>query len=209
MKFLKILLPIFLITLMSCKSEQEKLILDREQTMGKTKIDLHMSVKSMQYVGSITGLDSSILVIQESYSDVNSVEELISNRDSSLDIIKVYEDNMLVLNKSYSDYENYDSQIKLNFDKIFRKRKGRSYTSIYNSHKDVIESAISEYDSHILKLNSTIDQHNHYVEIGDVVLVNKWKAVYTIQNPMLNNVKQTIEKTYYLSPNNNSIIGSE
>jgi hypothetical protein len=41
------------------------------------------------------------------------------------------------------------------------------------------------------------------------VLAKKYKATYSIENPILNNVKQTISKVYYFAPDISAILASE
>lgn len=47
-----------------------------------------------------------------------------------------------------------------------------------------------------------------YEILKDSVLAVKFDCTYTIKNPFLNNVKQTIEKTYYISTDLNKIIST-
>jgi hypothetical protein len=174
-----ILIVLLCFILFSCSpSKVEKLISDYEQTIGNTKTDLSLKIQELKEIGKITGKDSSDFY----KSKIDSFKTLMyphSNIDT-ISSFKIYIDASKLANDWKRLNEEYPDY------KYLKKAE------LWNDFK-------TEFKSFDLKFSE-------YKEKNDSVLAIKYNCTYTIKNPLLNNAKQTISKTYYVSKDLNKIL---
>lgn len=177
--------------LLSCgPSKVEKLILAYEQTIGNTKTDLSMKIQKLKDVGKITGNDSlKVLLSTFEIKKAEKIEYLTKS---------IKQDSILLL-KSKKDASDpdvgfiYQSSVEL-------------YSDLIKSSKKAIE--IYKTDCKGTFLEISFQEIKKYESIKDSVLEIKYDCTYTIKNPFLNNVTQTIKKTYYISSDLNKVIST-
>lgn len=195
-RVLKLVLPLFaIIMLASCQSDQEKLILNYEQTLGETKIDLSMSIDELEFVGTITGTDSINILITDAFGSpitVDSIQRMVIRLDSIV-----------------ADWVSYG----VKYDSLFYSESSKSYADMNMELIDIYTKARIDAEKGRLKaalmlreVSNVQTDVNNYGLTPDKVLGNKWSCVYTIKNPLLGNAEQTITKTYVFSPDNTSIL---
>tara|TARA_R110000868_G_scaffold76573_3_gene220128 strand:- start:9590 stop:10192 length:603 start_codon:yes stop_codon:yes gene_type:complete len=196
---LKLVLPLFAIFMLaSCQSDQEKLILNHEQTLGETKIDLSMSVEELEFVGTITGSDSINILITDAFGSpitTDSIQRMVTMLDSTM-----------------ADWASYG----VKYDSLFYSESSKSYADmnmelidIYTKARIDAEKGRLKVELLLLEVSNVQTKVNNYGSTPDKVLGNKWSCVYTIKNPLLGNAEQTITKTYVFSPDNKSILTEE
>ena len=76
------------LVLQSCQNEREKLVKDYEEQNGDTITDLHLIVENLEFIGTITGLDSANILIINNFNKrmpIDSVVRLLNNRNNEID----------------------------------------------------------------------------------------------------------------------------
>lgn len=183
MKNFTFLIGLFI--LISCsQSKEELLISDYEQTIGNTKTNLNLKFNKFEFIKDITWKDSlELLTVYFKEKKEKKIEQFEILKNSDID-----------------DLESY---------KVYLKKEK------YNSNKVMLKEYIDEREKSIQGYNESIELYNGdckgtfledvYSKInnpnlnGDSILSKVYDVVYTIKNPLLNNVEQTISKTYYLN----------
>lgn len=173
MKNLTILIGLFI--LVSCSpSKEELLISDFEQTIGNTKTNLNLKFNKLEFIKNITWKDSLDFYIEyfEKKRDekINELEESIQMNKNILNTITI--EPIKIFKSKEFEIEN---------------KKKQSQIDLYKS--DCKGTFLEEVYSIINTPNLNRDS----------ILSKVYDVVYTIKNPMLNNVEQTISKTYYLN----------
>lgn len=177
-----VLILFALLLFVSCTDKKKELIADYEQTVGDTKTDLKLKVKSLVKVKEITGLDS----LKFQYKKVNdgkykeAIEELILEAETTIKQTQHKRDSVANAMLNEPDYL-------------------RNYT------EDYIEK-LDEYLAIYSDLLNEVKHHRTYLERKDKTIANIWECTFTIVNPMLNNVKQEITKQYLFNADNSEII---
>lgn len=174
---IKLLIPILffgLVTLSSCLDEREKLIKDYEERIGDTITDLSLKISKLEFVGTITGLDSANILI------INKFDKLITIDSLSK---RIMGDNIRLTT-------------------LINELQDENGEFIYDDDYDFV-THLQERIRHNTKLLNDV---NNYNLEGDKILVNKWECIYTIKNPRLNGVKQTITKTYGMDSSNQGVL---
>ena len=156
----------------SCSmSKEELLISEYEQTLENTKTDLNLKFKKLEFVKNITWKDS--LSLLKKYFDKSRKERIKYEENEIIELNKKIK-NRIKYGSSYSIYEEIIKVKQKHIESFKGDCKGtyleKTYLKIHNSN-----------------LNS------------DSILSKEYDVIYTIQNPLLNNVKQTIFKKYYLN----------
>jgi len=157
-----------------------KLISDHEQTLENTKIDLSLEIQELNKTGYILNRDS----LNYYNSKLDSIKRIIDNR----------------LHKKLTDYSVTEKVI----DSV------KEYYSILNA-KTFSKSSL---DSFLVWSHRGMIMSIYQIKSGqffddDSIYVNKWLCTYSIKNPFLNNVKQTITKTYLIYPDESGILKTE
>lgn len=157
------------------------LISDYEQTIGNTKTDLSLDIQELKNVGYVLNRDS-----MRFYGD--KIESLKSTlcKVLKVDSVKTKDMESIVdsMRKHYSDLND----------------KNLDYASLDSF-------IIWNRRSSFLMRNSIY--YNKFSFKRDSVYVNKWLCTYSIKNPLLNNAKQTITKTYFIYSDESGILRAE
>lgn len=189
MKKLALLLGIFLAA--SCgKSKEEKMLYEYQKAKA-TSInfnidDLDFNIKSLDKLNDIKAKDSMAFFqnkLVEYYKTTDKEKEAISFEYviSQLDtLINSYQELILLRAKAGKSYLNFED--KENRNKFIKEK-------VY------VENWKEQYDK--------------YKKNPEVVLSSKYKANYTILNPIMNNAKQTFEKFFFTNSNQTQFIGEE
>lgn len=190
----KILIILTSLTLASCgQSKEEKLISDYVQTFGDSKIDANFKMKNLEKQNDITAKDS--LVILKSYFEEKKNDKI----------------------------SQFQETIDYNKERLEEKTKdlaesNPSFTSINELYQEYIDDAISEIkrneknielyqgDCKGTFLEPILIKISDYEKKGDKVLYTKYKASYSINNPMLNNTKQEFEREFYINSDKTEVI---
>ncbi len=174
--------------LISCDSKQGKAIKDYEQTVGNTKLDLSISIKSLTLIKEFTGIDSLKLFTEEIYD--GTTDSLISELNKT----KNYIDEFLSLRDIYKDSLDMElSKLKPRYEYV------SYYQGLYDLYNN--EDRISSHKKSIPIYEKAI----YYSNNRDKILGNIWKCTYKIKNPILN-ITQEITKEYFFSPDNSTIL---
>lgn len=183
--------------LISCgKSKEEQLIADYAQTMGDAKMDLNFKMKNLEKVEDITAKDS--LEILKSYFDEkrgNKISEFQEGIDRNKENLDKYTKQLAETNPNHTSlvelYEKYINEAKSEVERYEQNIK------------------LYEGDCKGTFLEPVLISIKDYEKKGDEILVSKFKANYTVSNPLLNNTKQEITRTYYLDGARTKVLSTE
>lgn len=183
--------------LISCgKSKEEQLIADYAQTMGDAKMDLNFKMKNLEKIEDITAKDS--LEILKSYFDEkrgNKISEFQEGIDRNKENLDKYTKQLAETNPNHTSlvelYEKYINEAKSEVERYEQNIK------------------LYEGDCKGTFLEPVLISIKDYEKKGDEILVSKFKANYTVNNPLLNNTKQEITRTYYLDGARTKVISTE
>jgi len=187
MKKLTILLVAVLFT--SCTESKEKqLVSNHEQRIGNTQTDLNLKFQKFEFVKDFTAKDSALIL--KKYFEEKKLKKITLMQDEikkNKSVIKGYE----VL--STFDKDLLKEITKDNYKEIERYQ---SIIDLYNGDcKDTfLEPILKNISDFELK--------------PDSILAKEYDVTYTILNPLLNNVKQTLSKTYYINTDKTKILNS-
>lgn len=179
------ILIIGLFILISCSpSKEELLIFDYEQTIGNTKTDLNLKFVKLEFVKDITSRDS-LEFLRNYFNEkkTNKIKEFEYDitRDSLNNVI-----NKLMVETMIDKHtkEIYQGNVDRMEEDI---KRYREWIDIYNG--DCKGTFLEEIYIKINKFEKNLDS----------ILSKEYDVIYTIKNPMLNNVEQTISKKYYFN----------
>ncbi|OXA66842.1 hypothetical protein B0A67_22925 [Flavobacterium aquidurense] len=187
----KITLLLGILLIASCgKSKEEKMLYDYQKAKARSINfnidDLDFNIKSLDKLNDIKAKDSMAFFqnkLVEYYKTTDKEKEAISFEYviSQLDtLINSYQELILLRAKAGKSYLNYDD--KENRNKFIKEK-------VY------VENWKEQYDK--------------YKKNPEVVLSSKYKANYTILNPVMNNAKQTFEKFFFTNSSQTQFIGEE
>lgn len=199
MKYFILFIGLFI--LVSCsQSKEELLISDYEQTIGNTKTNLNLKFEKVEFIKDITTKDSLEILrkyfnekrdkkIKEFEFEINSDEmsnekfkNIINNDKTNNNEI----DNILN-DFIYGNVSKKELQISINENKI-NIIQNRYNIKLYKG--DCKGTPLEETYNKIKELeNKNLDS----------ILSKEYDVVYTIKNPFLNNVEQTISRKYYFN----------
>ncbi len=180
----------FFILLISCSpSKEELLISDYEQTIGNTKTNLNLKFVKVEFVKDVTSNDS-LEVLSKHFNEKKEkkIKQLKELMEMDNKIIKGYE-QIRSTDPYMKDF--YKGRITNLKESVQRRDK-----SIDTYNGDCKGTFLELMYNKINKLETNLDS----------VLSKKYNVVYTINNPMLNNVEQTLTKTYYFNSNITEIL---
>ena len=182
----------FFILLVSCSpSKEEQLISDYEQTIGNTKTNLNLKFEKVEFVKDITSKDSLLFLTK----DFNKKRENIINKIESL--IESYE-KMISGNKKLKR--------ELKGVKIKKTTQEWIDKDIKNIEKNRVKIELYNGDCKGTFLELTYNKIKKLETNLDSILCKEYSVVYTINNPMLNNVEQTISKKYFINSEKSKIL---
>jgi len=178
--------------LFSCgKSHEEEMLYNYQKDKMKKNINM-----------DIDDLDFEI-------SEIKKIEEIKAS-----DSAKIYKEKLMTL--WYSDNVRNDT---LSYDFVLTE-----LDTLKNRYQQIIlaniksDRAYENYDwkdkrdqmiDAIYDVKDWKESNDKYVENPDMVLSTKYEASYSINNPMLNNSKQSFSKLYYSDSNNKKFIKEE
>ena len=182
---------IIAVSILSCSDPKNQIITDFEQDMGdNASIDLNLDVNSIEYVRQFTSVDSMRIIHESLLSDefdpsINWIDSMFLMYSKSLESIDqdvMFYDSMMAVRDNPEIKAIYlDGKIKVLDDRL-----------------EVMEGK-SKYE--IAKI-----RYDHYASQPEKELGKIYDVQYTIINPMLNNAKQTINKTYLFSLDDTEIV---
>lgn len=183
-------IPFALVLLMcSCSNTpQEQAILDYEQTILGTKTDLSMKIVSLEKVKDLTAEDSVRLYLDSRIEGNLSIED-VEKQMLRYDSLAAFTDSMKTHYAELMQAEYAKPPLKQNYDKI----------DIYIEAKYQYSLKASEAEGEAMLRRAIVEKANK-IKAKTGVLATLYKCTYTIKNPMLNNVKQELTKTYVFSP---------
>lgn len=190
----KILFILTALTLASCgQSKEEKLISDYVQTFGDSKIDANFKMKSLEKQNDITAKDS--LVILKSYFEEKKNDK-ISQFQETIDY------NKERLEEKTKDLaESNPSFTSIN--ELYQKSIDDAKSEIERNEKNI---ELYQGDCKGTFLEPVLMKIADYEKQGDKVLYTKYKASYSINNPMLNNTKQEFEREFYINSDKTRVV---
>lgn len=189
----KIMFFIGMYFLISCSpSKEEQLISDYEQTIGNTKTNLNLKFNKVEFVKDITSKDSLDNLIKYFNEEQGNMIKKIE-RD-----LKLSEENLVVNKKILNILKDYE------FSRKMYQKKIDSLELIIKVSHEYIEKYNGDCKGTFLE--ETLNKINKLETNLDSVLSKEYDVVYTINNPLLNNVEQTISKTYFIDSDLTKII---
>ncbi|WP_271335285.1 hypothetical protein [Flavobacterium azizsancarii] len=189
MKKITLLLGIFLIA--SCSKSKEEKMLYEYQKAKATSInfninDLDFNIKSLDKLNDVKAKDSMAFFknkLIEYYKTTDKEKETVSFE--------------YVINQLDTLINSYQKLI------LLRAKGGRSYLNYEdkeNRNKFIKEKVYVE---------SWKEQYDKYSKNPEVILSSKYKANYTILNPVMNNAKQTFEKFFFTNSSQTKFVEEE
>ncbi|WP_347375142.1 hypothetical protein [Aequorivita sp. Q41] len=183
--------------MLSCgKSKEEQLIADYAQTLGDAKMDLNFKMKNLEKVEDITAKDS--LEILKSYfteKKANKISEFQDGINYNKENLDKHTKELAETNPNHSSlvelYERYINEAKSEIERYEQNIK------------------LYEGDCQGTFLEPVLISIKDYEKRGDEILVSKFKANFTMNNPLLNNTKQEITRTYYLDGDRTKVLSTE
>lgn len=200
MKKIYIIIPLLVITLttISCqKSKEEILIADYAQTLGSAKMDLNFKLQRLEKIKDITANDSA-LILTLTFEEKKKIKlEQLSESLNDSTMLKFYKEQLELAKKNKalnSLVESYTSNIKSEREAI---QQTKNYIELYNgdckgTFLEPLYISIKEYETSPEKL-----------------LATEYNVTYSIENPLLNNVKQEINGVFVLNADRTKVISSD
>ena len=193
--------------IVSCgKNKGEQMLYDYQQNNVKALnfdlADLDFEIKKVEKINDITASDSLKLLKKEfaeywkkdaeqslvdtlSFKYVKSVlNETITRKDT---LYKLYQEAVLTA----IQIDNYSYELE-------SKRK-----------RDKAMDEMFSYKKTLLEVETLEKYYNKLSEKPDSILSSKYKANYSLKNPMLGNTKQTFEKIFYTNASQTEFIKEE
>jgi hypothetical protein len=193
MKNFVIILVSLLIFTSCAKSKEEQLIADYVQTLGDTKLDLKFKIIEIEKTLEVSASDS--LEILNNYFISKRDEKILQFEEDITRKLKEIELNEESLKKENNKImiELYQSRIETARNDIDRNKKS---IDLYKG------------DCKGTFLEPILESINEYESKGDEILVKKFKVKYSINNPLMGNTKQEVNKFFYLDGLSNKVISS-
>lgn len=177
-KYLFFVFAVLLFTSCLQNGRQKQLISDREQTIGGTKTDLSLKIKSLKKVKTITAKDSCDYMMK-GYEKWN-LDSINTEINRSKDMYKLYSDSAAMVDAGTIDLKD----------------------SYFHIHKEYYNNMSGIYYSNV----TLLERAKEYYENPSKTLANIWNCTYTIKNPFLNNIEQELTKQYLFNADNSYII---
>jgi len=185
-----ILFSIVILILTSCNTptKRDLLVIDKISTIDEnTKVDLQVEIKSSKELGNVLGKDSLNFYLKEftkEWGNPNiTLTEYLEKRNGNLETTQEFVDEY---NSKIDSVKNAENQYLL----------PALLQGLLTAEKYIIQ-----YEFELNIINSLKEKENE-------ILAKKVEYNYSIVNPMLNNAKQDITKTFLFSANESKIKGS-
>lgn len=135
---------------------------------------------------------------------VNSLEfvKSITAEDSLNVLLK----DVCPLNKdSINQKISFSNTYVTKFEDLIKKFSELQYDEFNNRQIELYKQYIAQLNYIKEKCTSSLK----FIDNPKKIICNKWKCSYSIKNPFLNGVEQTITKYYLFNPENDKIISTE
>lgn len=183
------------VLLISCTESKEKqLVSNHEQRIGNTITDLNLKFQKFEFVKDYMAKDS-LEYLTEYFNEKK--EEKINDFKKTKNLYQEY-------------VEDYQSQLK--------KARYEEVRVLIRGYIADDEKRIKDYDKSIALYNGdckgtflepVLIKINAFESKPDSIVAKEYDVTYTILNPILNNVKQTLSKTYYTNSDITKILKVE
>ncbi|ALJ04366.1 hypothetical protein APS56_04080 [Pseudalgibacter alginicilyticus] len=193
--------------LFSCgKSKGEQMLYDYQQKNVKSLnfdlADMNFSINKIEKMSDINASDSLPIIKKEfaEYWNKNPEQSLIDTL--SFDYVKK------VLTKSIA---HQDTMQKLYQEAVLTAIRISDYSYKYES-EDKRDKALEKLTDYKIVLNRVNKLEKYYTALSekpDSILTSKYIANYSINNPMLSNVRQTFDKVLYTNPEQTEFVKEE
>jgi len=200
----KLVIVIVSVSLFSCGyNKEEKMLFDYQQenvgSMNFNLKDLNFKIEKIEKVLDITSKDS-MQYFKKQYA--NMWEKDLS--EISVDTLTFdYVNNALneAISMAQKNKDSYKELMNITND---------SY-KLYDYSKEVEKFTNSEYEFKTLLLNfEKIEKsYNDYAVDPEAILSTKYKAQYSLNNPLLGNTKQNFNKFFYTNKSQTAFILDE
>lgn len=182
--------------MVSCgKSKEEQLIADYAQTLQNTKIDLNFKMISLEKLEDITAKDS-LTALKEYFKEKRDKKILgfSIKKETYKGLLETAKNNLEETPK------NHESTVKMY----------QGHIEEYTKELENVDKSIALYDGDCIGtfLEPVVSSIKDYENRGDEILASKFKAVYSMDNPLLK-TKQEITKLYYLNGDRTKVLGTE
>lgn len=177
-----------LFAVVSCNpSPEAQLIMDEEQTILGNKMDLNMSIKSLECHGTVTSQDSCD-IYKEKYekfcTELETTPDLcISYINGCMDTLR---SNLAKINHTIKRQSDFNDKYGYRFNVYETKNLKRK-----------VEDLLELFDKLLTRAKRYEIAINTY-DVPDKLLGRKFKCTYTIENPLFHK-KQECTKKYYIS----------
>lgn len=189
------LLLVGTLLIVSCgKNKEEQMLYDYQQKNAKSLNfdleDLNFKIDKVEKIADIKASDS-LKVLKEKLA-----EYWTKNPEQSLIDTLSFEYVKDVLNKSIAQQDTlYKSYQELVLSAIRRSDISSEYS--YKRERDKAMDEMFSYKKTLSEVETLENYYNKLSEKPDSILSSKYRAIYSQNNPMLGNTKQTFEKIFY------------
>lgn len=195
-KITPLFLLIFIVLFGSCeKSQEEQLISNYEQTIGNAKMDLNFNLKNLEKIRDITAQDSlDILKPEFEEKKKAKLDELKENMQEEKEMISEYKAELedAIKNEPYL-VDSRKSNLEYRQELLEQTEK---YIKLYQT------------DCQGTFLEPAYNSIKQYEETPAKLLATEYDVTYTIENPLLNNEEQEINKKYILNSDRTEVLST-
>lgn len=184
MRILRFLIIIALLTT-SCVTKEEKAIGDFLQVKGDVRTDLDFKLKDLEQLDEISARDSALLLI-----------DVENGKNSQIPISRIVKNHNVSL--EYKRHMKKDLINKVDSLEEQLKKPGKQPAEVF-IHLTVYTEMIYNLDKEIRADSVKLCFLNRYQADSSKILTRKYRAVYTIKNPEMNNLEQEIKRDFYIS----------
>jgi hypothetical protein len=195
------------ILIASCgKNKGEQMLYDYQQNNVKALnfdlADLDFEIKKVEKINDITASDSLKLLKKEfaNYWKIDAEQSLVDTL--SFKYVK------RVLNETITQQ---DTLYKLYQKSVLTAIRIDDYSYELESKRkrDKAMDEMFSYQKTLAAVETLEKYYNKLAEKPDSILSSKYKANYSLKNPMLGNTKQTFEKEYYTNSSQTEFVKEE
>ena len=193
--------------LVSCgNNKEEQMLYDYQQknvkSMNFDLKDLDYKVQEIKKVTDITAADSTKHIKQE------LAEFWTKNPEQSLVDTLSFQYIKSVLNKNITQQ---DTLLKLYQSAVLTAIKIDNYSYELESKRkrDKAIDDLYKYKETFMDIEKLEGRYNQLSKQPESILSTKYKAIYSLKNPMLGNTKQTFEKTFFTNASQTKFVIEE
>lgn len=202
-----VLLFLGAILLVSCgKSEGEQMLYDYQQNNVKALNfdlkDLDFKIEQVESIGNVLSIDSANYCKQElaEFWDTDASQTLIDTL--SFSYVKSKVEGVIAMQDTLADIYQKSVILAIQLDDY-------SMESRAKRNRDAAIKKGTEFEFSLLKVERIEEEYNKFSAQPDSVLSTKYRAIYSLKNPMLSNVKQTFDKIFYTNAAQTKFIKEE